>query len=101
MTKFVTVGLSLLTTFFVFAQSSNSKVDLAKERLATGKSISEILRDPQFDSIRSETSFRELIKSKANQQPVTVVMDKEPGTRITVKGVIRENAKPAGNMLVY
>jgi hypothetical protein len=33
MKRILSLGLSLLTTFFLFGQSSNSKIDIAKEKL--------------------------------------------------------------------
>jgi protocatechuate 3,4-dioxygenase beta subunit len=102
MKRILSLGLSLLATFFLFGQSSNSKIDLAKEKLEAGKSISEILSDPQFDSVRTESEFRELIKTQADQKPVMVVMDREAGEKITVKGVIKSDQNtPLNNLLIY
>ena len=73
----------------------------AKSLLDSGASVSAILSDMQFDNIRSETSFRELIKQNADQKTVTLVTNKEEGTRITIKGTILKKEQPLANTLVY
>jgi len=99
--NFVFLFLLTIISFDCFSQPSNGLAS-AKQKLATGKSITDILTDPQFDSLRTETEFRDLIRSYSNQKVVTLVTDKEPGTKITIKGkMLDQNKQPLKNLLIY
>ena len=64
--------------------------------------ISEVLSDTSFMFLHSLTAFREIIKNNAKAETVKIINDKEPGTEITVKGIIvNADEKPVTNALVY
>ena len=66
------------------------------------KTISDLLSDTSFMYMHSSTAFREIIKEHAKAEKIKIISDKEPGTKIIVKGVILNlNGKPVANALVY
>jgi protocatechuate 3,4-dioxygenase beta subunit len=74
----------------------------AKELLQSGKTVSEILTDPQFDSIRPDTEFRKLIRLHASENTLGIATASEAGAKITVKGILlNQKSQPVGNTLVY
>jgi len=74
----------------------------ARKMMAEGASVSKILQDPQFDSIRPETDFRQLIRETSTTGPLTIVTDNEPGTRISIKGkLVDARNVPLSNKLIY
>lgn len=92
----------LFATISLFACGQSGNVPaITKSRLDSGASASEILSDALFDSVRTETSFREIIKQHASPVPVTMIMAKEVGERITVKGRLSRKDQPLANMLIY
>ena len=92
----------LLFTAPILCMGQSSGTAKAKELMESGKTISDILSDPRFDSIRPETEFRELIRSHAKQNSITLTTANEAGTKITVKGrLLNEKQEPVPNTLVY
>ena len=74
----------------------------AEHSLQTGENVSALLSNFQFDSIRPESAFRELIKLHAKPGLVTMVSDEEPGTKILVRGQLKDGAgKILPGTLVY
>ena len=93
--------LFLLVSAPGFAQK-DSLLAKTGQLLHSGKSVSEILSDPQFDSIRPETEFREQIRQSASQPAVTLVVPSEPGTRVIAKGRLQDSqGQPLSHTLVY
>ena len=75
---------------------------MAQQRLASGRSVSELLCDPVFDSIKTQAAFRELIRAHAYLPSVSLVSSKEPGTSIIVRGnLLNSDGKPLPGLLVY
>src|SRR5690349_19351953 len=72
-------------------------------KLAKGETmISNILTDTAYMSLHSLTPFREIIKQNAKAEKIRLNTNKEPGTKITVKGMIKDaSGNPAANKLVY
>ena len=93
----------LLQPFTGCTQTKHSNlVTEAENMLHSGTSVSAIFSNPRFDSVRPLTAFRAVIKDHAMPGMVTMVTEKEPGIKITVKGVVTDAAgKPAVNRLVY
>ena len=81
---------------------NDSLLKKAENSLRSGQNISALLSNPQFDSIRPETSFRELIKQHSAAGVVTMVTNNEPGTKITVRGQLKDvNGNSLKDHLVY
>lgn len=76
---------------------------LEAARAALGsRSISEILTDHTFNALHPRTEFRELIRDHAKEGPVTIAAPDEPGERLTVTGIFRdEKGKPLPGVLMY
>ena len=88
---------------FALAQDNTQLINDINNKLTKNKvTISEILSDTSLMFLHSLTPFRETIKQNAKAEKIKIINDKEPGTKITVKGVI-ENAggQPSGNVLIY
>jgi protocatechuate 3,4-dioxygenase beta subunit len=52
--------------------------------------------------LHSLTPFRDVIKANTKAEKIRVVTDKEPGTRITVTGlIVNKNGEPQKNVLMY
>ena len=94
--------LFLLIAAPVFCFAQDEKLVRAKELVRSGKTVSDLLTDVQFDTVRPETSFRELIKENAKQHSISITPPNEAGTKITVKGTISNaQQQPLKNTLVY
>lgn len=91
---------SVLVSLLACGQPNNAVLK-AKTLLEKGNSVTSILTNPQFDSVRPETSFRELIKQYADQKPVIFVTNNEAGEKIKVKGKLTKNGEPLSNVLIY
>lgn len=64
--------------------------------------VSSILSSPEFLPVHDETSFRQLIKSYCNSDPVSITTAEEPGKKIIVTGTITDHdGKPVSDALVY
>jgi len=87
----------------LMAQGNTKLINDINDKLAKNQtSISEILSDTSFMFLHSLTPFRETIKQNAKAEKIKIITNKEPGTRITVKGIITDaKSKPLSNALVY
>lgn len=76
---------------------------LEAARAAIGsRSITEILTDHTFDALHPRTEFRELIREHAKEGPVTIAAPDEPGERVVVTGIFKdEKGKPLAGVLMY
>jgi len=88
---------------FSCAQDFTTQLKSVEQKLSSGQeSVTQILANPSYMQLHSQTEFRELIKRFAKQETITLVTPTEPGKRITVKGkIIDNNDKSSGNILVY
>ncbi|MEO7308292.1 MAG: hypothetical protein ABIR78_10795 [Ferruginibacter sp.] len=95
----------LFTTLFSSSCLSQpaDQIKNINTKLVKGETtISHILSDPAYMSLHSLSSFREVIKQHARAEKIKLNSDAEPGTRITVKGLIFDRSgKPLANKLVY
>ncbi|MEP7237206.1 MAG: hypothetical protein ABI685_05065 [Ferruginibacter sp.] len=65
-------------------------------------SITKILGTDSLMYLHSLTAFREAIKANAKVGKISIVTAQEPGTRITVTGlVVNKKGQPQKNVLVY
>jgi len=98
-----------ITFFFCILFSSAcisqpaEQIKTLNTKLAKGETtISQILSDPVYMSLHSLTPFRDIIKQNAKAEKIKLNIDAEPGTKITVKGLIFDRSgKPLANKLVY
>ncbi len=73
------------------------------EKLGSGQaSITAILTDTSLMYLHPQTGFRELIRQYARAEKIRLTSDREPGTKITVKGsVTNKSGMPYGQKPVY
>ena len=92
--KFYSVFLILLLIQFdSSAQHEAKKIQQIDADLANGKTtISTILSDKNWMTLHPITEFRQIIKKHARPEKVTMVTDDEPGKKITVRAVGRQNS---------
>ena len=64
----------------------------AMAALKGGRSASEVLVDPAFMPIHPRTEFRELIEAHATPGTLTLAGPREPGTRLTLELVFKDQA---------
>lgn len=85
------------------AQDETKMIRQIEADLAKGKTtISKILSDKNYMTFHPLTEFREVIKKHAKAEKVTMVTDDEPGTKITVKAVVKtKSGELLKNVLVY
>lgn len=92
----------LLSSLFSFCQNPSDGLRSVEQGLSSGKSVSDVLTDPSFMHLHSQTAFRELIKRHAKPGKIILVTATEPGQRITVKGKIKGSDNRAlANVLIY
>ena len=97
--QFMMAGLSLV---MVACGQDRSLIKEAEKELAGGTSISHLLSADAYDSIRTQTAFRELVKEHASSAEITIVRDKEPGEKIRVTGQLNDaRGRHLSNTLVY
>src|SRR5215470_9367899 len=94
--------LSILI-FIGLNSCSFAQLESIEQKLSSGQaSITQVLTDPTYMQLQSQTECRELIRRFAKQEKITLVTANEPGARITVKGkIVDRNEKPLDNVLVY
>ena len=87
----------------VSAQPATESIKNINSKLRAGETtISNILSDPAFMSFHSLTPFREIIRQNAKAEKIKISTINEPGTAITVRGIILgASGKPLANNLVY
>jgi protocatechuate 3,4-dioxygenase beta subunit len=92
-----------LLPLIVISQDIGSVIKDIDLQLKNGKtSITKILSSDSLMYLHSLTPFREVIKANARAEKIVIVTDKEPGTRVTIKGsVVDKNGIPQKNLLVY
>jgi len=101
--KMKTLAAILLLALHSCAQNNDALIKDINNKLAKGKTtISTILGDPSSMSLHSLTAFRDMIKQNAKAEKIKLVTDNEPGTRITVKGIVLDKTgAPQPSLLVY
>ena len=84
-------------------QSTLNKINNINLQLQQGKtSITKVLSSDSLMYLHSLTPFREAIKANAKAGKISIVTGTEPGTRITVTGlIVNKNGEPQKNVLVY
>jgi len=87
----------------VSAQSATESIKNINSKLRAGETtISNVLSDPSFMPLHSLTPFREIIRQNAKPEKIKISTVNEPGTAITVKGIILgASGNPLVNNLVY
>jgi protocatechuate 3,4-dioxygenase beta subunit len=102
--KFYSVlSILLFSHFSSHAQDDTKMIQQIDDYLTNSKTtISKILSDNHFMALHPVTAFREVIKKHAKAEKVILVTDDEPGTRITVKAVVKtKSGEVLKNVLVY
>jgi len=103
--------ISLLTALciVVAAQLASCQDDVETliqrtgEKLGSGQAgITEILTDTSLMYLHPQTGFRELIRQYARAEKIRLTSDREPGTKITMKGsVTNKSGMPYSQKTVY
>ncbi len=105
MTKIITAALLLCSIIPQMAacQNSGDAISNINLQLQQGKTtITKILSSDSLMNLHSLTAFREVIKANAKAEKIKIVTEKEPGTRITVNGmVVNKKGEPQKNVLIY
>lgn len=105
MTKNIITAFLLCSTIPQMAacQNSGDAISNINLQLQQGKTtISNILSSDSLMNLHSLTPFREVIKANAKAEKIKIVTNKEPGTRITVNGlVVNKKGEPQKNVLIY
>lgn len=86
-----------------FAQDVTTIIKDIDQQLKKGTTtITKVLTSESYMYLHSLTPFREVIKANAEQEKITIVTGKEPGTRITVKCIATDKkGNPVKNATVY
>jgi protocatechuate 3,4-dioxygenase beta subunit len=105
MIKIITAAFLLCSILPQMASCQNSidAISNIDQQLKEGKTtITKILSSDSLMYLHSLTPFREVIKANAKAEKIKIVTDKEPGTRITVTGlVVNKKGEPQKNVLMY
>jgi protocatechuate 3,4-dioxygenase beta subunit len=97
--QFMLVGLGLM---MIACGQERSLIKEAEKQLASGKSLNQVLSADAYDSLRTGTAFRELVKRHAASSEITIVRDKEPGEKIRVTGQLNDaRGRHLPNTVVY
>lgn len=105
--KIKNLTLTAFSILVVFSscvgQNATPSIERINQQLKTGKTtLSEVLSCDSLMYLHSLTPFREMVKANAKPERIQIVTDKEPGTKITVKGYVTDiNGKPMEDVLVY
>jgi protocatechuate 3,4-dioxygenase beta subunit len=104
-------GMKIYSAFFYFitisctslAQDDAKMIQQTDADLANGKTtISRVLSDKNYMQLHPVTEFREVIKKYAKAEKIIMVTGDEPGTKITVKAVVKnKSGELFKNVLVY
>src|SRR5688500_16721085 len=71
------------------SQNAGEHIASLEFKLKSGSlTVSDILKDPVYMDLHANTAFRELIKNHVKAGEVTITTDTEPGTKITINGMI-------------
>ncbi len=77
-----------------------NNIDLQLKKGQT--TITKILSGDSLMRLHSLTAFREVIKANASAGKISIVTNHEPGTRVTIKGLVTDkNGAPQKNLLIY
>jgi protocatechuate 3,4-dioxygenase beta subunit len=77
-----------------------NKLDLKLKSAKT--TVSKVLGNDSLMYLHSLAPFREIIKENAKAEHITIISDSEPGTQITIKGLVTdEKGNPSRNLIVY
>lgn len=105
MIKIITAALLLCSIIPQMAacQNSGDTISNINLQLQQGKTtITKVLSSDSLMYLHSLTAFREVIKANAKAEKLKIVTDKEPGTRITVNGMlVNKKGEPQKNVLIY
>jgi protocatechuate 3,4-dioxygenase beta subunit len=95
--------VSICVSFVTYAQNYSSILEKLDNDLSAGKrTVNEVLSDSSLMFLHSQTTFREIIKKYAHPGSLKIISDNEPGIKITVKGVITDEAgKAVPHALIY
>jgi tetratricopeptide (TPR) repeat protein len=64
--------------------------------------VSQALLEPDFDNVRGEKCFRDVIHKYSYDSKIALVTDKEPGDSLVVTGVVRDaDGQPIPGAVVY
>jgi protocatechuate 3,4-dioxygenase, beta subunit len=87
----------------VSCAQTRSDIENVAALFKTGKaSASEILTSEKYISLHRDPAFRNLIRENAPTGKISIASEKEPGKRITLKGVIvGKDQKPRKHVLFY
>jgi protocatechuate 3,4-dioxygenase beta subunit len=97
--QFMMVGLGLV---MAACGQERSLIKEAEKELAGGKTPSQLLSADSYDSIRTQTAFRELVKQHAASSEITIVREREPGEKIKVTGQLTDaRGRHLPHTLVY
>lgn len=102
--KFFLSAICSLNLMSVASAQANTQLinDINNKLTKSQVTISEILSDTSLMFLHSLKPFRETIKQNATAEKIRIINEREPGTRITVKGIIvLADGQPLGNVLVY
>jgi protocatechuate 3,4-dioxygenase beta subunit len=85
------------------SQMPNDTIKGISNKLSKGEiSVSDVLSNKSYMQLHSVTSFREVIKQNATTKKISLVNEAEPGTRITVSGIILDaSGRPQSGKLIY
>ena len=95
----ICINITLLSS----CQQTNTQIQTINGKLQRGETtISNILSDTSVMHLHSLTAFREVIKQNAKVEKIKLNTKNEPGTNITVKGLITDRSGNAqAGKLVY
>lgn len=81
----------------------NELIEKLEQRMAAGRlTTSNLLRDPTWLFVHELPRFREAVRKYADAEPLTLVTEDEPGERIEVSGVVKdESGKPVAGAVIY
>lgn len=81
----------------------NELIEKLEQRMAAGRlTTSNLLRDPTWLFVHELPRFREAVRKYAGAEPLTLVTEAEPGERIEVSGVVKdESGKPVAGAVIY
>ena len=101
--RYTAAFLSLVFAITAKSQTTNDTIKDIGNKLSGGEtSVSEILSNKSYMQLHSLTPFRQVIKQNATTRKINLVTDAEPGTRITVSGIVMNvSGKPLTDKLIY
>lgn len=100
---FFSLSLPVLITGIAAAQPAGELIRRIDERLSKVETtVTKVITDSSYMHLHSLTAFREVIKKHALPEKIKINPDNEPGTAITIKGIVTDRQGNAQtNKLVY